>query len=303
MNAYKRRQFGFSLIEVLLATGILGVGLILIAMVFPVGIKLTSVAAERTVGTIAANEAAAKVQLWGLPPFADWTAAGPQNPTVFPHTQCTEYLNLLNQLYPAPAKDLTWDEFLYPSITVPVGEEAQKYHWSALCYGVSDQEVLLTVFVTRQITSGMKYYYQKYVPAPVYDYTRGADGVWPSPVSVFLRYDSATPNELMVLPADGNQDWDLVPGQTRTVFGFFNDTATIIEDRTGQLYRVQEYKDAVAPAGEKDTLVLTEPWQWPGYPNNPPAGTQILKFWVVPPGIGTGRNPVIDVTQTTIRME
>ena len=309
MNYSGRRQSGFSLIEVLLATGILGVGLILIAMVFPVGIKLTGVATERTIGVIAANEAVAKVQLWGLPPFADWTAAaGTPAPTVFPHTRCAEYLPLLNYAYrtaPSPAwpKDLTWEEFLYPSVSIPAGQEAQKYHWSALCYGVSDQEVLLTVFVTRTITTGMRYYEQKYVLI-ANDYTLGADGVWPSPVLVSLQVNAAKPKELLVLPSAGNnQGWDSVSGQTRTIFGFFNDGVTIIEDQTGQLYRVQEYKAAVASSGEKNTLVLTEPWEWPGYPNNPPVGTQILKFWVVPPGKGSGRNPVIDVIQTTIRIE
>jgi prepilin-type N-terminal cleavage/methylation domain-containing protein len=54
------RHNGFSLTEVLLATGVLAIGLVMIAMVFPVGVKLTSTATERTVAATAANEAFAK---------------------------------------------------------------------------------------------------------------------------------------------------------------------------------------------------------------------------------------------------
>jgi prepilin-type N-terminal cleavage/methylation domain-containing protein len=281
MNAYKRRQSGFSLIEVLLATGILGVGLILIAMVFPVGIKLTGVATERTIGVIAANEAVAKVQLWGLPPFADWTAAaGTPTPTVFPHTRCAEYLPLLNYLYrPAQAKDLTWEEFLYPSVSIPAGQEAQKYHWSALCYGVSEQEVLLTVFVTRTITTGMRYY------TP----TGGMNGQRPIPVKVVAAFnadDPAKKKELMIVEG--------AIFNRATAITFFDNNVTIVDDRTGRIYRVQEYKASSGP--DKDTLVLTETWE-----PSPDLGNE--KIWVIPPGIGSGRNPVIDVTQTTIRIK
>ena len=57
---------GFSLTEVLMAVGILSIGMMLIATMFPVGIYLTTVATERTMAAIVADEAIAKIQLYGL---------------------------------------------------------------------------------------------------------------------------------------------------------------------------------------------------------------------------------------------
>ncbi|MBM4104673.1 MAG: prepilin-type N-terminal cleavage/methylation domain-containing protein, partial [Planctomycetes bacterium] len=60
------RQKGFSLTEVLMATGILAIGLMLVAMAFPVGVKLVSVSTERAIADAAIGEAAAKMRLYGI---------------------------------------------------------------------------------------------------------------------------------------------------------------------------------------------------------------------------------------------
>ncbi len=62
------RNKGLSLTEVLLAAGILVLGFLLIAGTFPVGIKLTSLATERTISLVAAQEAAGKIKLYGVQP-------------------------------------------------------------------------------------------------------------------------------------------------------------------------------------------------------------------------------------------
>lgn len=263
-----RRQPGFSLIEALLATGILGVGLVLIAMVFPVGVKLTGIAAERTIGTIAAQEAFAKMHLYGLPELSQWPVTDPAD---FPYTECAIYSELLRLKYPAMSQ-AEWEElrleFLYPSVYIPDGQESQRYHWSALCRMIDEQQVQATVFVTRKVAEGTHFY------TPAGD----ADGLWPSPVRVDVQI-GANSRELEVLPGS----WGDV------VFGFFSDNAIIVADHDGQIYRVQEYK---AVGGSiKNTLVLTEDWQ-------PSAGSQVI--WVVPPVVGGTRNPVIGVVQKTL---
>ena len=64
----KLRNFnkGFSLTECLLAIGILAVGMLFIAGVFPVGIHFTTVATERTIAAVVADEAFAKIRLYAL---------------------------------------------------------------------------------------------------------------------------------------------------------------------------------------------------------------------------------------------
>lgn len=326
-----RRQSGFSLIEALLATGILGVGLVLIAMVFPVGIKLTSVATERTIGTVAANEAFAKVRLYGVRDFNYWPSAkiaqSTNNPVYAPNWANAAYDTCDNFLYTAEWMhtagidgllgtqddtftnlDATWDEFFYPSF-VSTAAKDRNYHWSALCRRAGLDEIQVTVFITRKIAAGMLYYNWDYKPG-TNSYIQGTNSL-PSPVPVYLQYeydagspDPAARKALVVLSGSGNEIWDAVSGMMNTVFGFFGNSVTLVEDRTGNIYDVLEYKDADND-GLKETLVLTNEWRWEGYETTPtpPAGTQILKFWVVPPGIGSTRNPCVGIVQKTLKAE
>ena len=74
----KRKNDGFSLTEVLMSVGILTVGLIFVAGVFPVGIHFATIATERTIAAVVADEAFAKIRLYEL----DFTSSGwPANPT------------------------------------------------------------------------------------------------------------------------------------------------------------------------------------------------------------------------------
>ncbi len=56
------KNTGFSLTEVLLAIGILGIGLLLVAGVFPVAVHFTNVATERTMAAVIADEAFAHIE-------------------------------------------------------------------------------------------------------------------------------------------------------------------------------------------------------------------------------------------------
>lgn len=275
---HNRRQFGFSLIEALLATGILGVGLVLIAMVFPVGVKLTGITAERTIGSIASNEAFAKIQLWGVPDVLVWPTASLPDPDNPEHIESIDYLALLNlQNVPLPGWPINyttnlWPEFQYPSVAISAGQEPHKYHWSALCRAVDAQQVQTTVFVTRRAGEGLLYYTQ----------AGGQDGLWPSPVQVNVKMGGNS-RELEVLTDTWGTD----------VFGFFGDNSTIVANHDGRIYRVLEYKAADTSPTIKNTLVLTEDWL-------PPLGLTSWTIWVVPPGVGSMRNPVISVVQKTL---
>ena len=252
-----------------MATGILGMGLVLIAMVFPVGVKLTGITAERTIGSIASNEAFAKIQLWGVPDVSVWPTASLPDPDNPEHIESIDYLFLVNTKY-GTTWGREWLEFQYPSITVSAGQEPHKYHWSALCRVLDAQQVQTTVFVTRRAGEGLLYYTQ----------AGGQDGLWPSPVPVNVQIGENS-RELEVLTDTWGTD----------VFGFFGDNATIVANHDGRIYRVLEYKAADTSPTIKNTLVLTEDWQ-------PSAGPQII--WVVPPGVGSMRNPVISVVQKTL---
>lgn len=269
-----RRQFGFSLIEAMLATGILGVGLVLIAMVFPVGIKLTSITTERTIGAIAADEAFAKIKLWGLPDAENWP--------VLPNQTSVGFLRLLeakNAGLPGWSDvDLSWKEFLYES-----NEDSNRqrvYHWSALCRKLSDNEVQVTVFVTRKVAPNIQFRSSENLGAGPLPATNQP---WPSPVTLRLGYEG-NPKELKIVTLLWGDEYD-----------FFSAGTVLVDDRSGKLYYVQETQDRDGD-GLRETLVLREPYV-------PPEAGDSFRFWVIPPGIGSPRNPVIAVRQKVMRLE
>jgi len=132
-SAISNRQSarGFSLTEVLIAVGLLAVGMLFIAGVFPVSIHFTTVATERTIAATVADEAFAKIKLYGFLPITDvnWVATGQSSfekvASTQPPTVC----------------------FTYPS----TNDLNSKYWWSAICRRVSPSDVQVTVFVSRKV--------------------------------------------------------------------------------------------------------------------------------------------------------
>jgi hypothetical protein len=105
---------------------------------------------------------------------------------------------------------------------------------------------------------------------------------WPVPVIVAVTVNAADANEVRVnLPSPIN--YTPVPDVLR----FFKEGCTVVDDMTGDLYRVVEVKDNDAAAG-KETLVLNRAYSGGG------------AVWVVPPAVGSTRNPCIFVQQKTI---
>jgi len=136
MRYLNRKNNGFSMTEVLIAVGTLAVGMIFIAGLFPAAILLTTEAAEQTVAGVVADEAFAKIRLYGVNLASelvdendelaryDWVALGPFDPC-----------------------EMT----LYPS-TEELGPAEKQYCWRALCRRVEtgSRVVQVTVFVCRR---------------------------------------------------------------------------------------------------------------------------------------------------------
>lgn len=127
---------GFSLTEVLMAVGILSIGMMLVATMFPAALYLTTIASERTMAAIVADEAFAKIQFYGLePPYP---------------TDVNDYNDI---------SMIDSNEFSYPPVD-PCASNRQ-YYWSALFKPIStdpNDGYLVTVFVARKTSPNHKYY-------------------------------------------------------------------------------------------------------------------------------------------------
>lgn len=144
-----KRHRGFSLTEVLLAVGTLAVGMIFISGTFLTGIHLSTIATERTIAAVIADEAFAKIRLFGL-------NIGDPN---FSSGRLTRYetLNPIGQT-----------EFAYPSTNT---QTSKQYYWSALCRPVvsdpNNSLVQVTVLISRKVSSSSTYPGGTSRPVPV----------------------------------------------------------------------------------------------------------------------------------------
>jgi hypothetical protein len=144
-----RQYKGFSLVEVLLAVGTLAIGMIFIGGTFLTGIYFATISTERTIAAIAADEAFAKIRLYGI--------------------NLTDPNLVVDQLTPLEALNtIAAEEFAYPSI---MSLAEKQYYWSALCRQVGSEPtnrlVQVTVFVSRKVGNSTMYPggYQR--PAPI----------------------------------------------------------------------------------------------------------------------------------------
>ena len=130
------RQFarGFSLTEVLIAVGILAVGMLFIAGVFPVSIHFTIAATERTIAPVVADEAFAKSKIY----------LDGYDVSTIPNDSFAILVNL-------PP-----NEFSYPS-TPSTEPYTKKYWFSAIFRRVSVSDVQAIVFVNRKVGATGQY--------------------------------------------------------------------------------------------------------------------------------------------------
>jgi hypothetical protein len=117
----------------------------LIATMFPAALYLTTVASERTMAAIVADEAFAKIKLYGLQTY----------PSVI-----SDYNNI------SRSPPIDHNEFSYPSVD-PYSTDFRQYYWSALCKKTDPCEYQVTVFVVRKTNPSLVYYYPSAVPPAI----------------------------------------------------------------------------------------------------------------------------------------
>lgn len=169
------RHKGFTLVEVMLAAGILMIGLILVAGAFPLGIHMTTASTEKVVGSVVIDEAFAKIKLNCSP--ID-TSVPPKDrvwgiKTEKLSTESFESLENSSLLYQGRMSE---DDLSWPSVDT---DDGKHYYWSALLkrhHGGSLTSAVAVVFVNRITGASAQY------PDP--DDPVGSRIVLPKPIRV-----------------------------------------------------------------------------------------------------------------------
>jgi prepilin-type N-terminal cleavage/methylation domain-containing protein len=262
-SAIRNPQFarGFSLTEVLIAVGIIAVGMLFIAGSFPVSIHFTTVAAERTIAPIVADEAVAKIQ------------------TLWP---------LIGKNFPNSIS-INATEFAYPS-TPTTDFVSKKYWWSPL-YGYDPTDpnaIYMTVFVFRKANPSSLYWVRSSntlsnLPADM----QLQVSTYPTIIYVGVSASpSGRPDELAITDLDSTSTVDEA--------SFINDGCTIVDVSSGQLrmYRVLERYPAYP-----NIIRLDKDWVGP----LPPTAPAYIEVWVPSPAVDGSRYPCIGVYQKVMR--
>jgi len=271
---------GFSLTEILLAIGVLVIGMLFIAGVFPVAIHFSTMATEETIAAIVADEAFAKIKIYALGDLIDYTDDIDISKSKLRTDKLTPVtFTALDDVFPAARhKDTNLNEFAYPSTDT---DSQKQYYWSALCRLTEEYNkdnnpnplMQVTVFISRKVNQNLKY-----------RTLNGSDDAdWPMPIKVKVEQTSLRKNELRITSPE--------------IRFFINDGYIIVDNKTGRIYRVLERY-----ATPKDDIVLLDRY-WDGR-RIPLGSSPILDepeyIWVIPSPINGGRNPCINIYQKII---
>jgi len=183
-----------------MAVGILSIGMTLVATMFPLAMHLTAVAAERTIAAVVADQAFAKIQLYGVVDFTNtnWGSDPCEN--------CVDFNDVVGSV---PSTTIAAAEFAYPAMEP---NSTSQYYWSALCRKAnsvsSDRTVQVIVFVSRKRGAGLTY--------------QGFD----QPVPVLVDVTSNSSNKLNITNTGDEK--------------LINSGSVIVDNTAGQMYRVIE---------------------------------------------------------------
>jgi prepilin-type N-terminal cleavage/methylation domain-containing protein len=256
---------GFSLAEVLMSLGILSIGMLLIAAIFPAGVYFATISTERTIAAVVADEAFAKIKIYGNDPNVDF------EPLTDLGVECS--------IFPSSNLMLAqWseDEFLYPSDPDP--DLDKFYCWSAIWRRLptdpTGENVQVTVFVSRKAGAAALYYHLN--PS-----TNEFDETNPFPAPVLVEISVGAGNRITITE---NVRCSLEEART-----FLTEGCTIVDGLTGFLYRVLRRDDA-----NPDVVYLDKDF----FDLDSDGKSDV---WVVPHPVGGGRPPCIAVYQKVIR--
>jgi hypothetical protein len=171
---YRASRAGFSLTEVLIAIGMLAMGMLFIAGAFPVSIHFTTIATERTIAPTVADEAFAKIQTL-------WPAIGQRFPDV----------------------NIGVNEFAYPS-TSSTDFMSKKYWWSYVYGWIDPNTVEFYIFVFKKASPSSQYYARVSDTDPTIGWT-----YYPSMIYVGVSASpSGRADELMINDLVGGDGFD-----------------------------------------------------------------------------------------------